>query len=271
MNGDTDRPDIIDEAPLDLIITDDFIKRLEIAAELYQKRYLPLAIKLTNEGDWIKHESRGIARYSLQASGAEKLANPFGIVWDRPVVAKHARADAEGTFYEYEVEGIMKSGALKRWGWFTGNCSSRDVFFNARGRYDEGDIRKAAFSNFLVNGIARLIGIRNPTPTMLQGAGLDVTKITAPDYSGQGSRRAEQSHDAISEAQAKRFWAISRGKGWTQEQIRVLLEGFEIKSTNDIPRSKYEALCKIVDEPVPAEINAEAQNRESWAKKEATA
>lgn len=246
---ETERPEIIDEAPLDLVITDDFIKRLEIAADLYQTRYLPLAIKLTNEGDWIKHESRGVARYSLQASGAEKLANPFGIVWERPVVVKHEREDANGKFYEYEVEGIMKSGALRRWGWFTGNCSSRDQFFSARGRFDEGDIRKAAFSNFLVNGVARLIGIRNPTETMLAASGLKLDRITAPDYSGHGSRTVEQSGDAISEAQAKRFYAIGKGKGWSDDGLKALLQSFGIPSSKDIKRNQYEEIVSMVSKP----------------------
>lgn len=265
-NGtDLERPEIIDEAPLDTIITDDFIKRLEIAADLYQRRYLPLAIKLTNEGDWIKHEGRAGARYSLQASGAEKLANPFGIVWDRPAVIKHEREDAEGKFYEYEIEGIIKAGALRRWGWFTGNCSSRDQFFVARGKFDEGDIRKAAFSNFLVNGIARLIGIRNPTPEMLQAAGLMLERITAPDYSGRGSRTVEQgATDVISEAQAKRFYAISRGAGWTEEQGKALLAHFNLDNSRLIPRKFYEELCAIVSKP-PSEWAGARQQKDTAA------
>lgn len=250
-----DRPDIVDEAPLDLLITDDFIKRLEIAADLYQRRYLPLAIKLTNEGDWVKHGER----YSLQASGAEKLANPFGIVWDRPIVTKHEREDAEGRFYEYEVEGILKAGALKRWGWFTGNCSSRDQFFSARGaKVEEGDIRKAAFSNWLVNGIARLIGIRNPTPEMLASAGLKLDRITKPDYSG-GQRTAEGGGDKISEAQRKRLWAICKDKGVSEEALRNYIEekhGF--KSTGDVTRKTYEAICAWADKGGPKEPAGEA-------------
>ena len=166
-----ERPEIIDEAPIDTVITEDFIRRLEIAADLYQKRYLPLAIRLTNEGDWVKQGTK----YFLQASGAEKLCNPFGVIWERPIVVKHERQDADGPFYEYEVEGIIKSGALRRWGWFTGNCNSRDQFFVKRPGWmpanGEGDIRKSAFSNWLGQGVTRLLGIRNPTPEMLAAGG----------------------------------------------------------------------------------------------------
>ena len=81
---DLDRPEILEERPMELVINEAFIERLEKAAGLYQGRYLPLAFKLTNEHDWV---SQGKGRYYLQASGAEKLCNPFGISWGEPKVA----------------------------------------------------------------------------------------------------------------------------------------------------------------------------------------
>ncbi|HEY1244515.1 MAG TPA: hypothetical protein VGF29_06745 [Hyphomicrobiaceae bacterium] len=266
MSTELERHEVIEDAPLDTVITEDFITRLEIAADLYQKRYLPLALRLTNEGDWIRHEGRGGARFSLQASGAEKLCNPFGIVWDRPIVTKHAREDAAGAYYEYEVEGIVKAGALRRWGWFTGNCSSRDQFFTARGRFDEGDIRKAAFSNFLVNGVARLIGIRNPTAEMLTAAGLNLERVVAPDYSGKSSRTVEQgASDTISEAQAKRFWAIARDKGWDEGAIAGLLAEFKLTRSTDIPRRMYDELVGLVSKPPTAKKNGNGHGQEAAA------
>lgn len=267
MSDELARPEILEDKPLDLIITEDFIARLEKAADLYQRRYLPLAFKLTNAHDWV---SQGRGRYYLQASGAEKLCNPFGISWGEPKVERIVKETVEGNkFYEYVVSGIIQSRALGRLGWFVGNCDSLDKFFLARPGWTpdngEGDVRKAAFSNWITNGVTRLCGIRNPSPEMLLAAGIDPSKITEIDYSGQGSRKAEQSSEAISEAQAKRFWAIARGKGWTEPQVRILLESFEIDKTDAIPRSKYEALCKIVGEPVPAEIVKEAQLRASTA------
>jgi hypothetical protein len=181
----------------------------------------------------------------LQASGAEKICNPLGIVWDRPAVVKHERADEKGPFYEYEVEGIMQCRVLKRYGWFTGNCSSRDKFFNARGGFDEGDIRKAAFSNWIVNGVARLAGIRNPTRALLEKAGLKSADVASIDYSG--NRSQEQSQDVISEAQAKRLWAIFKNTGAPEEALRAGLEAKGYKSSKDIKKRDYDAIVKWVE------------------------
>ena len=87
------------------------------------------------------------------------------------------------------------------------------------------------------------------------------------DYSGQGSRTAETSTAAISEAQAKRLWAIARPKGWSQVHVQILLESFEIAHTADIPRSKYEGIIKTLEQAPPAEILTEAKNRESSPEK----
>jgi hypothetical protein len=177
-----DRTEIVEDRPIEQIITEDFIRRFEAAAQLYQSRYLPLCLKMTNEKDWVNHSGTDDPKFSLQASGAEKVCNPLGIVWDRPAVIKHERKDEKGDYYEYEIEGIVKCRVLQRYGWFTGNCDSRDRFFVARGSFSEGDIRKAALSNFIVNAVTRLAGIRNPTPEMLVKAGLRPELIPAIDY-----------------------------------------------------------------------------------------
>mgnify|MGYP001607814894 FL=1 len=256
MTDNAERPEIVEDAPLDQIITEDFIARFEKQAELYQNRYLPICFRLTNEADWISHARD---RYYLQASGAEKICNPLGIVWERPVVTKHEREDESGHFYEYEVEGIMQSRVLARYGWFSGNCSSRDQFFVARGRFDEGDIRKSALSNWITNGVTRLAGIRNPSTELLRKAGLDPSKIQTIDYSGR--RTPEQDSQIISEAQRKRLWAISKASGTSDEQMRVwLFDTYEIKSSGDIPRGKYDEIVAKIQageakkQPDPAKV-----------------
>lgn len=245
-----ERHEIIEDRPIEQILTEDFIARFEKQADLYQKRYLPICLKLTNEADWVNHGDQKTPRYSLQASGAEKVATPLGIVWDRPAVIKHEREDDEGKYYEYEVEGIIHSRVLMRYGWFTGNCSSRDKFFNARGYFDEGDIRKAAFSNWLVNGITRLAGIRNPIMAMLQAAGLKPEEITRVDYSGR--RTEEDDQRLISDAQRKRLFAITKDKGVRTEALKAHLSTFGYMSTQDIKRLHYDAIVEWVQKGGPS-------------------
>lgn len=238
-NAVDERTEIVEDYPLQQVITDEFIAKFEKQAQLYQDKYLPICLKLTNEADWVSHAE---GKFYLQCSGAEKICNPLGIYWDRPVVTKHERQDATGAYYEYEVEGVINSRVLRRFGWFTGNCSSRDQFFNARGGYDEGDIRKAAFSNWLVNGVTRIAGIRNPTVEMLRKAGLKPDDIGKIKY-GQ-SKSMEQSAEKISDAQGKRLYAIAKGKGLSDDSIKAYLKTkYSIESTRDILRKDYEAIC----------------------------
>ena len=238
-----DRQEIVEDAPIEQIITEEFISKLEKASELYQNRYLPICFKLTNEADWVNHGKHDKPKFSLQASGAEKLCTPLGIVWDRPAVIKHERSDDLGAYYEYEIEGIVKCGVLRRWGWFTGNCSSRDQFFTARGRFDEGDIRKAAFSNWIVNAVTRMAGIRNPSMELLKKAGLNPEKVESIDYSGR--RSPEQDATLISEGQRKRLWAIAKSKGVGEDAIK---QKFGLASFNEIKRGDYDHIVKWVED-----------------------
>lgn len=267
VNGELiEKHEIIEDAPIEQVITDDFIAKFEKQAELYQNRYLPICLKLTNEQDWVNHGSMEKPKYSLQSSGAEKVCNPLGMTWERPIVTKREMRDDLGDYYEIEVEGVVTSKVLRRFGWFTGNCNSRDQFFIARAgggkkpdspeydrekeiaarlRIDEGDIRKAAFSNWIVNAVTRLAGIRNPTPSMLHKAGLDPANIGKVDYSGR--RTPEADSGKISEAQGKRLWALCKENNVAEPTLRAhLSEKYKLLSINDIPRGQYNQICAWV-------------------------
>ncbi len=243
-------PQIVEDAPITQIITEHFIGNLEKQAHLYQERYLPLCIKLTNEADWINHGSAAAPKYSLQCSGAEKVCNPLGMVWERPVVTKHMREDDNGKYYEYEIEGVVQSKVLQRYGWFTGNCSSRDQFFNARGNYEEGDIRKAAFSNWLVNAVTRLAGIRDPTPQMLEKAGLRPDKVGKIEYGR--ARTPDQEADVITEGQVKRLYAIMNTAKVNRERVDAeILRLTGAKSFKEIKKKDYTNICAWVEAGAP--------------------
>lgn len=56
----------------------------------------------------------------------------------------------------------------------------------------------------------------------------------------------------ISEAQKKRFYAIAKGSGKADEEIKAYLkEQFNIESTADIPRDKYDDACKWAETREP--------------------
>lgn len=266
---DREAPQFLEEGPsLPALLTEDFVKQFEKGVEIY-KRWVSVCYRLTRESHWLCRNGK----YSLQGPGAEALMNPLGISYERPSFRREDLSDDRGDFYCYWCEGYAESKTLGRRGWYIGYCDSRDPFFNARPGWNaksgEGDIKKSAMTNWTVNFVTRVAGIRDPDPESLRAAGLDATKITVVDYSGQGSRTAERSGEAISEAQSKRLWAIARGKGWSEGQVKVLLEGFEIAHTAEIPRSKYDGIIKVVEQAPPAEVVAEAKHRETPKKETA--
>lgn len=53
--------------------------------------------------------------------------------------------------------------------------------------------------------------------------------------------------NVISEAQAKRFYAIRKGKGWSDQQVAALLKDHGIADDRQIPRKFYDGLCSIVE------------------------
>jgi hypothetical protein len=234
-------------------ITTDFVEKFEEAAGLYQSRYLPACLKLTQPSDWVRMGER----FFLQATGAEKIAIPLGIEWTDVDVHKH---DIGGGHYEYEVSGVMTSKFLKRSIWVTGNCDSRDRFLTAQPGWDEGSIRKAAMSNFITNGVSRISGIRNPTPEMLGKAGIQPKKVGSVDYSGSG-KTPEESRETISEAQAKRLWAIAKGKGVDEAELKKIVarEPWKYGSSKDIQRAHYDAIVKAVEDWKPAQETQERQ------------
>lgn len=51
----------------------------------------------------------------------------------------------------------------------------------------------------------------------------------------------------ISEAQRKRFFAISKSKGWSTEGVKALLESYGFLSSTGITKEKYEAICAALE------------------------
>ncbi len=147
-------------------ISDD--KLIEVANRAEERieainRIKSIALKVTNKQDWVDQNGRPY----LQVSGAEKIARLFGISWriDEPVIEYE-----EGGHFSYTYKGYFTLGGVTIEA--IGTRSSKDGFFKRYDRerkelppseIDKGDVKKAAYSNCLGNGITRLLGIRNLT------------------------------------------------------------------------------------------------------------
>lgn len=223
-----------------------------------------MALKVTNANDW---NDQGGKPY-LQVSGSEKVANLFNISWrlDEPTI------DTEGDgHFTYTMRGIFSIPGRSISA--EGSRSSKDPFFKkydwvkVEGKpdkkverpisaIDRRDVRMAALTNLLGNGITRLLGIRNLSYDDLEKfAGITKAMIATVDYKGKGKdkpplqepgKKADANTDPtkITEAQKKRFYAIAKGTGFPDEEIKNHLAGMGIEHTADILKTQYDDLCK---------------------------
>lgn len=183
----------------------DNILYLAEKAEQYvaaMNKVMTAALMITSEKDWVLI---GGSPY-LQESGATKVARLLGIsiqLIGKPV----AETDSLGyKTFTYKAKFMLKDQFIE----CEGSRSAREDFFAGKDdpskgkkkktpdEIDERDVKMAAYTNCLNNGIKRLIpGLRNIDISKLKEAGLDIEKIngyTFKDGSKGGTgKKAEDS------------------------------------------------------------------------------
>ena len=161
-------------------------------AELAEKRVDAInrikraALKVTNARDWTNQNDNPY----LNVSGGEKVARLFGISWriDEPQLT--VREDGH---FGYTYKGYFSLGTATIE--FEGSRSSLDGFFTHGGKIppteiDKNDVKKAALTNTIGNGVTRILGIRNLSWEDLKESGIDISKIVKIDY-GKGEMTEE--------------------------------------------------------------------------------
>lgn len=180
----------------------DNILYLAEKAEKYieaMNRIMDAALKITNELDWVLIGGKPY----LQESGATKVARLFGIsiqLIGKPTV----EFDSEGyKTYTYKARFMLKDQFIE----CEGSRSMKDDFFARQGKdkplkkpdeIDDRDVKMAAYTNCINNGIKRLIpNLRNIDVATLERAGLDTSKIGGYTFKegskGGTSKAAEDS------------------------------------------------------------------------------
>ena len=193
-----------------------------------------LALRVTNAHDWT---DQGGKPY-LQASGSEKVARLFGISW---TISEPVFEAEEGGHFSYTYTGLFSlSGASIE---VVGTRSSKDPFFKKYGKKDDdgkraelppseidkGDVKKAAFTNLLGNGITRLLGIRNLTWDDLDESGIKRDAVSRVDYKKDGKRTDKNIHSEESQTVIAMVTDVRKssgtnkktGKPWTKFTIKT--------------------------------------------------
>jgi len=154
---------------------------LEVAKERgeFIKHITEYALGSTGPNDWANYDGNPW----LEAGGAEKVARRFGITFGRFTITREFHKDELGDFYVYICEGNVYFSKMDSI-WAVGTASSRDEFFaKARGEWrpasqvDPNDIRKKAWSNWEVNGVTRLLGLRSITWEELAAYGISPENV----------------------------------------------------------------------------------------------
>ena len=147
------------------------------------KKMVDIAIRLTNPRDWV---DQGGSPY-LMGSGAEKIKNPFGVHISGVTSKKDVSTDDLGDYYLYTFQGTASVGGVSIE--CIGTCSSRDQFFAYQhgelkpdSQIDEGNVKKAAYTNFTTNAITRLLGLRNLTWAQIETAGIKKADVGKVEY-----------------------------------------------------------------------------------------
>lgn len=152
-----------------------------------------VSLKLTNRHDWVDQNGKPF----LQSSGAEKIARMFGISWR---ISEPEKELLEGGHFSFTYKGFFSlAGATIE---VIGTRSSKDGFFKRynysngektelpASEIDAGDVKKAAYTNCIGNGITRLLGIRNLTyDDLKQYAGINPDDLGKVDYKKSGKQQ----------------------------------------------------------------------------------
>ena len=197
-----------------------------------------LAIKATHAGDWVDQNGTPY----LSGSGVEKVRARFALrLWDVKT-QKHQESDEKGDYYYFVVEGKVgfnDSEFIES----TGTCSSRDQFFAKRGGQmipmadvDITNIRKAAYTNFIVNGVTRFLGLRNLTWDQLKDLGILKSGAAKVEYKS-GAKASVWSQEQSDKAKRLGVWmlAIADGDRKVAEDALEKATAFTGKNGKNVP------------------------------------
>jgi recombination protein RecT len=88
------------------------------------------------------------------------------------------------------------------------------------------------------------LGMPSPEPTAAQGS----TDAPVPAHPPAQPTTPASGSNYITEKQAKRFFAIAKGAGWKDSEIKdYLMREYNIESSREILRDDYEAICAAME------------------------
>lgn len=252
-----------------IAIAEEAEKRLEALNKIKK-----VALKLTNSHDWVDEGGKPY----LQASGGEKVARLFGVSWR---ISEPNIENLEGGHYSITYTGEFALGGAVITA--VGSRSSKDSFFKKYkyagdervelpvSEIDRGDVKKAAYTNLLANGITRLLGIRNLTyDDLKEYAGITQDQVTRVEFKKHGkpapqarkpieqpAERPEDNGTMATEAQVRAIHAILKERLNITDELGKMQKVAGILGLKEVPTSASK-LTKSQASTVIAALQKEA-------------
>lgn len=246
-------------------IADDNLIRIAEQAEKRidaMQKIKRVALKMTNHRDWVDEAGKPY----LQGSGCEKVGRLFGVSWriDEPKVEP-----GEGGHYTYTYVGDFSLGGATIQ--VIGTRSSADPFFKKYkyinnekvelpvSEIDRGDVKKAAYTNLLVNGITRLLGIRNLTWEDLEEfAGITQAQVTGVTYKKKGAENKPIQNEG---GQTARVGVVDvRKKSGTNAKTKKPWTQFTVTDTAGVSYKTFsETFATVAKESREAKLQVEIE------------
>ena len=256
---------------------DDLASRLDegkaiiVARESILATARAAAIRMTDPEDWLLFKDKqGREVAYLQDCGCERVRPIFGIsTYD--VSPPQKVSLTEGGFI-YMITGSGRCGLTQEIiESVTGGRASTDDYIAKQDPAPKGAqlellVMKAARSNLEGNIVRALAGLKSVPITQIMDAyqgtskglrgrfreGRGYGKQSDREHTGAVPTNGEQSHpaaaNAISEGQRKRMYAIYKNAGWQDSEVKdFLLREYNIASSADIPRDKYDEICRALE------------------------
>jgi hypothetical protein len=219
---------------------------MEILAALERRNELldqirDAALKSTWPEHWVDMDGKPWPT----AACAETIARRCAVKVHSTSYRREDRRDDEGDFFIYVYTGTVELPGGLDSAEVLGTCSSRDQFLGTPSRdgrmsaINEDDIMKAAYSNMVVNGVMRILGLRGMPWERLKEFGVDQSKVAKVEHQkgGKGgSRKAPHADRELPFGKAKGKKIADPAV--TDGDLAYMKDRFE-QSANDAEKAKY--------------------------------
>lgn len=245
----------------------DELERLERRASL-MPRLIELAIKSTNPAQWMNIQGKPWPT----GAACEVMARTCGVKMTDLFLDKEWSRDDEGEFYIWNAKGTFSLPSEFDSIIAIGTCSSRDEFLGtktSKGRklseIDEGNIKKAAYTNMEVNGITRLLGVRNFDWDRLKKYGIDKDGLQKVEFEA-GAKGGKAREPALEEV-IKFGPAVGTSfASMSDEHLQFYKANFE-SELPDPEKAKFKKKNETRIEAIGAELARRANEKAGTAAK----